>query len=93
MKARPGKAEGITATAHSRAERDAKGGAFARRVPPEGGSNLARILYAVITRRVPYNEEEAFKLTPATTARRLHNLKNQAARLGFQLLPVPESMV
>ena len=59
----------------------------------EGGSNRARILYAVITRRVPYNEEEAFKPTPATTARRLHNLKNQAARLGFQLLPVPESMV
>jgi transposase len=65
MKARLGKAEGITATAHK----------------------LARILYAVITRRVTYHEEEAFKQTPATQARRIHNLQKQAAKLGLQLIP------
>ncbi len=65
MKARLGKAEGITATAHK----------------------LARILYAVITRRMPYNEDEAFKQTPATQARRLFNLQKQAAKLGLQLVP------
>jgi hypothetical protein len=65
MKARLGKAEGITATAHK----------------------LARILYAVITRRVPYNEEEAFKQTPATQTRRIHNLQKQAAKLGLLLIP------
>jgi len=65
MKARLGKAEGITATAHK----------------------LARILYAVITRRVPYHEDEAFKQTPASKNRRLLNLHKQAAKLGFQLTP------
>ena len=65
MKARLGKAEGITATAHK----------------------LARILYAVITRRVPYNEDEAFKQTPANKNRRIFNLQKQAARLGLQLTP------
>ena len=65
MKARLGKAEGITATAHK----------------------LARILYAVITRRVPYNEDQAFKQTPATQARRLHHLQKQAPKLGLQLIP------
>ena len=65
MKARLGKAEGLTATAHK----------------------LARILYAVITRRVAYNEAEAFKKTPATPARRISNLQKQAAKFGLQLLP------
>ena len=65
MKARLGKAEGLTATAHK----------------------LARILYAIITRRVPYNEEEAFKQTPASQARRIHHLQKQATKLGFQLVP------
>ena len=65
MKARLGKAEGITATAHK----------------------LARILSAVITRRVAYNEAEAFKQTPATPARRISNLQKQAAKFGLQLLP------
>jgi len=44
MKARLGKAEGLTATAHK----------------------LARILFAMITRRAPYDEDQAFKQTPAT---------------------------
>lgn len=65
MKARLGKAEGITATAHK----------------------IARILYAVITRRVPYNEVEAFKQTPATQTRRLINLQKQSAKLGLPLIP------
>ena len=47
---------------------------------------LARILHAVITRRVAYNEVQAFKQTPATQSRRLYNLKKQAAKLGFQLV-------
>ena len=46
MKARLGKAEGITATAHQ----------------------FARILSAVITRRVADKEAEAFKQTPATSS-------------------------
>ena len=65
MKARLGKAEGLTATAHK----------------------IARILYAVITRRVPHNEDQAFQQTPATQARRLHHLQKQAAKLGLQLIP------
>jgi transposase len=48
---------------------------------------LARILYGVITRREPYDEARAFQQSPATAARRLKNLKNQAAKLGFQLTP------
>ena len=48
---------------------------------------LARILYAVITRRVAYNEAEAFKQTPATQAPRISNLQKQAAKFGLQLLP------
>ena len=65
MKARLGKAKGLTATAHQ----------------------LARILYAVITRRVADNEAEAFKQTPDTPARRISNLQKQAAKFGLQLLP------
>jgi len=65
MKARLGKAKGLTATAYQ----------------------LARILYAVITRRVAYNEAEAFKQTPTTPARRISNLQKQAAKFGLQLLP------
>lgn len=65
MKARLGKAEGLTATAHK----------------------LARILFALITRRTAYDENEAFKQTPATLSRRLFHLQKQAAKLGFQLSP------
>ena len=50
-------------------------------------NKLARILYAVITRRVAYNEAEAFKQTPTTPARRISNLQKQAAKFGLQLLP------
>jgi transposase len=64
MKARLGKAEGITATAHK----------------------LARILYGMITTRMPYNETEAFKQTPSSKARRLQNLQKQASKFGLQLV-------
>ena len=42
--------------AHSNGSRKPKGGAFARRVPPEGGSNLARIIWAAIVTGQPYDE-------------------------------------
>lgn len=64
IKARLGKAEGITAAAHK----------------------LARILYTMIKTQQPYNEAEAFKITPQTAARRRRNLERQAAALGFQLV-------
>ena len=69
MKARLGKAEGLTATAHK----------------------LARILYAVITRRVAYNEAESFKQTPATQARRISNLQNKPANSVSNFFPPPNS--
>jgi transposase len=48
---------------------------------------LARILYAMITTRRPYDEKIAFALTPAKLERRLRHLHSQAAKLGFQLIP------
>ncbi|MEI8106962.1 MAG: hypothetical protein WCI46_04030 [Verrucomicrobiota bacterium] len=47
---------------------------------------LARILYAIITRRVADSEVEAFKQTPATPDRRIFNLQKQATKFGLQLL-------
>jgi hypothetical protein len=60
------------------------------RLATHGTRNLvapARFLCAVITRRMPCNEEEAFKLTPANQVRRILNLQKQASRLVFQLTP------
>ena len=65
MKARLGKAEGITATAHK----------------------LARILYAMIKTKLPFDESLAFKTTPQKEARRLKHLFAQAKNLGFDLVP------
>lgn len=48
---------------------------------------LARILYAMIRSRTPYEEEKAFSLTPAKQARKLRNLTQQARKLGMQLVP------
>lgn len=45
----------------------------------------------MITRRTPYDEEQAFKQTPATLSRRILHLQKQAAKLGFQLRAYPES--
>jgi len=69
MKARLGKAKGLTATAHK----------------------LARILYAVITRRVAYNEAEAFKQTPTTPARRISNLQSKPPNSVSNSFPPPNS--
>jgi transposase len=48
---------------------------------------LARILYGMIASGRAYDENEAFKLTPSSTAKRLINLQKQAHALGYQLLP------
>lgn len=63
MKARLGKAEGITATAHK----------------------LARIIYGMIASGKAYDEEDAFKLSPANKARRIQRLIQQAQTLGLQI--------
>jgi len=65
MKARLGKAEGITAAAHK----------------------LARIIYTMIVTRQSYDESKAFALSPRKQARQLANLRRQATRLGFALVP------
>ena len=49
---------------------------------------LARILYGMIQSQRPYDENEAFKITPQTLARRRRNLEKQAAALGLQLQPI-----
>jgi transposase len=64
MKARLGKAEGITAVAHK----------------------LARLIFALITTRKPYNEAIAFAPSPQSVERKIRNLQNQAQRLGLQLV-------
>ena len=52
-----------------------------------GAHKLARILWALIVSGQPYDEAKAFAITPATTARRLKNLQNQAKALNMTLLP------
>ena len=63
MKARLGKAEGLTAAAHK----------------------LIRIIYGMIQSQQSYNEQEAFKITPQSLARRTKNLEKQAASMGYTL--------
>lgn len=92
LKARLGKAEGIVATAHSRAERDSQppGCPAAQRRGERRGaarSNLARIIHGMIFHQRAYDENEAFKVTPSSQAHRLQHLHKQAAKLGFQLVP------
>jgi len=53
---------------------------------------LARILYAMITTRRPYDEKVAFAITPAKLQRRLNHLHAQAAKFGFQLVPQPQPL-
>jgi transposase len=48
---------------------------------------LARIIYGMITTGKPYDEDEAFKQTPANAARRLQSLTKQALALGYTLAP------
>lgn len=49
---------------------------------------LARIVHGMIRSQKPYDEREAFKLTPQSAARRRKTLEKQAAALGFTLQPV-----
>jgi transposase len=64
MKARLGKAEGITATAH----------------------RIARIIYHLVAKQVPYDDNQIFQLTPQAKARRVANLQRQAQKLGLQII-------
>lgn len=48
---------------------------------------IARILYGMIASGKPYDENEAFKLTPSSKARRILNLQKQAQAFGLQLVP------
>jgi transposase len=48
---------------------------------------LARIIYGMITTGKAYDENEAFKQTPVTKARRLKHLLKQAQSLGYTLAP------
>jgi len=48
---------------------------------------ISLILWALIVSGQPYDEAKAFAITPATTARRLKNLQNQAKALNMTLVP------
>ena len=52
-----------------------------------GAHKLARIIWALIVSGQPYDESKAFNRTPASTARRLKNLQNQALALNMKLVP------
>lgn len=47
---------------------------------------IARIIYAMIATGKPYDEEQAFKVSPAGKARRLQRLQKQAASMGLTLV-------
>ena len=49
---------------------------------------LARIIHGMINNQKPYDEKEAFKLTPQSQARRRRALEKQAAALGLILQPM-----
>ena len=49
---------------------------------------LARIVRGMIRSQKPYDEKEAFKLTPQSEARRRKALEKQAAALGLTLQPI-----
>lgn len=52
-----------------------------------GAHKLARIVWALIVSGQPYDEKQAFHITPASLARRLNNLQNQAKALNMTLVP------
>jgi hypothetical protein len=52
-----------------------------------GAHKLARIIWAMVVSGQPYDETKAFLSTPASLARRLQNLKNQAKALNMTLVP------
>jgi hypothetical protein len=47
-----------------------------------GAHKLARIIHGMLKSQKPYDEKEAFKLTPQREARRRQALEKQAAALG-----------
>lgn len=48
---------------------------------------VARIIGTMIVSGQPYDETKAFATTPASQARRLKNLQNQAQALNMKLVP------
>jgi transposase len=52
-----------------------------------GAHKLARIIWATIVSGQPYDEAKAFQITPASAARRLKHLQNQAQALNMKLVP------
>jgi len=50
---------------------------------------LSRVIYGVIKSQRSYNEKEAFKESPQKLARRHRRLKEEAAKLGFDLTQIP----
>ncbi len=49
--------------------------------------HLARIIWSMVVSGQPYDEAKAFDSTPASTARRIKNLHNQALALNMKLVP------
>lgn len=49
---------------------------------------LARVLYAMIATGRPYDENEAFRITPQNRKKQLNKLQKQAEALGLQIFPV-----
>jgi hypothetical protein len=49
---------------------------------------LARVVHSMIKSQKPYDEKEAFKLTPQSETRRRKALEKQAAALGLMLQPL-----
>ena len=52
-----------------------------------GAHKLVRIIWAMAVSGPPYDAAKAFDSTPASTARRLQNLQNQALALNLKLVP------
>jgi transposase len=50
---------------------------------------LARIVYTMIVTGRPYDENEAFKITPQNIKKQLGKLQKQAEALGFQIVAIP----
>jgi len=52
-----------------------------------GAHKLIRVIYGMIKTRKKYNEAEAFKISPQSSARQRQKLGKQAERLDLQLVP------
>ncbi len=48
---------------------------------------FVRIIWALIVSGQPFDEAKAFAITPASIARRLKHLHNQAHALNLKLVP------